>query len=186
MNRQRLLERFLRYVQVDTTANEQQESYPSSSGQWDLGRMLVEELKTIGYADAHQDDHALVWVTIPSNQADAGPTIAFNAHLDTSPETSGKGVKPQVIESYSGEVIQLSGDPQKTISMESNPELQQFLGTTLITTDGTTLLGGDDKAGVAIMMELAETLAEQSSLPHGEVKLLFTCDEEIGLSLIHI
>ena len=186
MNRQRLLERFLRYVQVDTTASEQQESYPSSSGQWDLGRMLVEELKTIGYADAHQDDHALVWVTIPSNQADAGPTIAFNAHLDTSPETSGKGVKPQVIESYSGEVIQLSGDPQKTISMESNPELQQFLGTTLITTDGTTLLGGDDKAGVAIMMELAETLAEQSSLPHGEVKLLFTCDEEIGRGVDHV
>ena len=126
MNRQRLLERFLRYVQVDTTANEQQESYPSSSGQWDLGRMLVEELKTIGYADAHQDDHALVWVTIPSNQADAGPTIAFNAHLDTSPETSGKGVKPQVLESYAGAGLQLSGDPQKTISMESNPDLQQY------------------------------------------------------------
>jgi tripeptide aminopeptidase len=186
MNRQRLLERFLRYVQVDTTANEQQDIYPSSPGQWELGKMLVEELHRMGYANAHQDDHALVWVTLAANQAEPAPTIAFNAHLDTSPETTGKGVKPQVIESYAGETIQLAGDSTKSIHLGTNPELRELMGATLITTDGTTLLGGDDKAGVAIMMELAETLAEQPEILHGEVKLLFTCDEEIGRGVDHV
>ena len=186
MNRQRLLERFLRYVQVDTTANEHQDEYPSSPGQWELGKMLVEELRGMGYENAHQDEHALVWVTLGANQTEAAPTIAFNAHLDTSPETTGKGVRPNVIQSYAGETIQLAGDPQKVISLETNPELSDFMGSTLITTDGTTLLGGDDKAGVAIMMELAETLAERPDIRHGEVKLLFTCDEEIGRGVDHV
>ena len=162
MNSQRLLERFLRYVQIDTTAREGTGSYPSSPGQLELGRMLVEELRNIGLADAAQDAYGIVLATIPATRAGATDTIAFNSHLDTSPETTGAGVKPQVIRNYSGGDIPLPGAAGRVIRAADNPELAALLGKTLITTDGTTLLGADDKAGVAVIMETANWLDRTS------------------------
>ncbi len=184
MNRQRLLDRFLQYVQIDTTAREGLDQYPSSPGQLELGRLVVEQLLSMGISDAVQDEHGIVMGTIPGN-VDA-PTIVFNAHFDTSPETSGAGVKPQVIESYAGGDIPLSGNPEMVITQAKCAELSELVGKTLITSDGTTLLGGDDKAGMAIMMELANTLLENPDIKHGPVRLLFTCDEEIGKGALHV
>jgi tripeptide aminopeptidase len=178
---ERLLERFLRYVQVDTTAVEGAESYPSSAGQRDLGAMIVRELRDAGIEDASQDEHGIVMATVPSSAgATDVPVIALNAHLDTSPETTGAGVQPQVWRGYDGGDLQLPGDPSKVISFQNNPELHSVVGCTLVTTDGTTLLGGDDKAGIAVIMELVSCLAEHPESYHGAVRLLFTCDEEIG------
>ncbi len=180
MNRQRLLERFLRYVQIDTTAREGADVYPSSPGQLDLGRLLVDELRRIGIVDARQDENGIVLATVPSNVPGEVPTIAWCAHLDTSPETSGANVRPQVIEHYGGGEIRLPGAPHRVIRPDENPELLDLIGRTIITSDGTTLLGADDKAGVAAIMEAAQWLVEHPELPHGPVRLCFTCDEEIG------
>ncbi|HUT08969.1 MAG TPA: peptidase T [Thermoguttaceae bacterium] len=180
MDRSRLLERFLRYVTIDTTAREGAQEYPSSPGQLELGRMLLDELRTIGIEDARQDEHGVVLATIPPTSDPPGPTIAFCAHLDTSPETPGLGVKPQVIENYAGGHIALPGDPSRVIRTDENPELDQLHGCTLITSDGTTLLGADDKAGVAVIVETAAWLAEHPEIPHGPVRICFTCDEEVG------
>ena len=186
MDRRRLLDRFLRYVRIETTANDATDRYPSSEGQWTLGKLLVEEAQQMGYASAHQDEHGLVWIEIPSKVSHPVPTIAFNAHLDTSPETTAANVKPQVIERYAGGDIVLPGDPTKVICAADNPDLDACIGRTIITTDGTTLLGGDDKAGVAILMELACTLRERDDLRHGPIRILFTCDEEIGRGVQHV
>lgn len=180
MNRQRLLERFLRYVRIDTTARAETEVYPSSPGQMELGRLLLAELKAMGLSDARQDRHGIVLATIPSTVDYAVPTIAFCAHLDTSPETSGKNVQPQVIENYSGGDLPLPGDRDQVIRAADNPELPALLGRTIITSDGTTLLGADDKAGVAIIMETAAWLCEHPEILHGPIRICFTCDEEIG------
>ena len=177
---ERLLERFLRYVQVDTTAIEGVQEYPSSSGQLRLGAQVVRELHELGIEDAQQDDHGIVMGTIPSNGEKRLPVVAFNAHFDTSPETTGAGVRPQVVRDYSGGDLTLPGDPDQVIRVSENPELSELIGTTLITTDGTTLLGGDDKAGIAVIMELAARLAENPQIKHGPIRVLFTCDEEIG------
>ncbi len=186
MNRQRLLERFLRYVRIDTTAVEAADSYPSSCGQLELGRIVADELRTMGAGDVQQDAHGIVWATIPASKSNAAPTIAFNAHFDTSPETSGTGVNPQVIERYTGGDLPLPGDPTKVITAEHCPALDTLIGHTLITSDGTTLLGADDKAGVAIMVELAQYLWEHPQIEHGPVRLVFTCDEEIGRGPLHV
>ncbi|MGD0384280.1 MAG: peptidase T [Thermoguttaceae bacterium] len=180
MNRQRLLERFLRYVRIDTTAQADAEAYPSSPGQMELGRLLVAELKAMGLSDARQDRHGIVLATIPSTVDYTVPTVAFCAHLDTSPETSGKNVQPQVIENYSGGDLPLQGDKDQVIGATDNPELPALLGRTIITSDGTTLLGADDKAGVAIIMETAAWLCEHPEILHGPIRICFTCDEEIG------
>ena len=220
MNRQRLLHRFLRYVTIDTTAREGARDYPSSPGQLELGRLLVEELHELGIADARQDQHGIVLATVPSTigaaaalsqkgdspPASTPPTIAFCAHLDTSPETTGAGVKPQVIEDYPGGDLVLPGDwpdfraagdcpdfraakmglspsdcPEtRIIRTSENPELEQLRGRTLITSDGTTLLGADDKAGVAVIMEAAAWLVEHPEIKHGPLRICFTCDEEVG------
>ncbi|QDV55628.1 peptidase T [Rosistilla oblonga] len=177
VNRERLLQRFLQYVQIGTSADPHSETYPSSPQQKDLSRVLAEQLVALGVADAHMDDHGLVWGTVPANVAGA-PAIALNSHVDTSPEAPGDDVKPQVIV-YQGGDIPLPEDNQ-VIRVADCPELADLVGKTLITTDGTTLLGGDDKAGVAIIMELVATLIENPQLPHGPVKILFSCDEEIG------
>ena len=179
IHRQRLLQRFLQYVQFDTTADPNCSTYPSSAGQWELGKLLVEQLQAMSVHDAHQDEHGLVWGTIPATVPGPAPTILLNSHLDTSPETTGKDVKPQVIENYQGGDIAL-GSSSLSLNPLNTPQLLGLLGKTLITTDGTTLLGGDDKAGIAIIMELAKHLIENPHLPHGPVRLLFTCDEEIG------
>lgn len=186
MNEQRLLERFLRYVHIDTTANDSAHRYPSCEGQLKLGAMLVAELKAAGIEDAHQDDHGLVWGTVPGTAGADAPVIALNSHLDTSPETTGRGVNPQVIRNYAGGDLHLPGDPSRVIRVADNPELAQLLGRTLITTDGTTLLGGDDKAGLAVIVEVAAHLRENPQIQHGPVRLLFTCDEEIGHGVDHV
>lgn len=185
INRQRLLDRFLQYVRFDTTADANSSNYPSSAGQQELGKLLVQQLKAMSITDAHQDQHGLVWGTVPSTVAGPAPTILLNSHLDTSPETTGKNVSPQVISSYNGEEITL-GTSGLSLNTLNSPALLKLIGKTLITTDGTTLLGGDDKAGVAIIMELAQTLIENPHLPHGPVRLLFTCDEEIGQGTKHV
>lgn len=185
INRQRLLDRFLQYVRFDTTADANSSNYPSSAGQLELGKLLVQQLKAMSITDAHQDQHGLVWGTVPSTVAGPAPTILLNSHLDTSPETTGKNVSPQVISSYNGEEITL-GTSGLSLNTLNSPALLKLIGKTLITTDGTTLLGGDDKAGVAIIMELAQTLIENPHLPHGPVRLLFTCDEEIGQGTKHV
>jgi tripeptide aminopeptidase len=180
MNRQRLLERFLRYVRIDTMAQAETEVYPSSPGQMELGRLLLAELTAMGLSDARQDRHGIVLATIPSTVDYTVPTVAFCAHLDTSPETSGKNVRPQVVENYSGGDLPLPGDANQVIRAADNPELPALLGRTIITSDGTTLLGADDKAGAAIIMETADWLMEHKKIPHGPIRICFTCDEEIG------
>jgi tripeptide aminopeptidase len=190
INHARLLGRFLRYVQIDTTADEAAKSYPSSPGQLTLGKLLADELREMGLKDVEHDAHGLVWATIPSTAKPKSnqplPVIAFNAHVDTSPETTGKNVKPHVIRNYAGGDIPLTGDSTKVIRVAENPELNGLHGKTIITTDGTTLLGADDKAGVAVIMELAHTLVEHPQSAHGKVRLLFTCDEEIGHGIDHV
>ncbi|MFO0850071.1 MAG: peptidase T [Gemmataceae bacterium] len=180
-----LEDRFLRYVRVGTQADEKATTYPSSPGQLELGRMLRDELLAMGYADARQTEFGIVHATIPATVPGA-PTVALNAHVDTSPEFSGKGVNPQVIRGYDGRDIVLPGDPSRVIRVSDTPELAKLVGKTLVTTDGTTLLGGDDKAGVAVIMELARVLSEDKSIPHGPVKVVFTCDEEIGKGVLHL
>lgn len=174
----RLLQRFLRYVRVDTSANPATVAYPSSSGQRELGRLLLDELVAMGAEDAEQDENGLIWATIPSTAGPGLPTVALVAHLDTSPEAPAAGVNPQVIESYAGGPIKLPSG--LVLDTGNSPTLAPLRGKTLITSDGTTLLGGDDKAGVAIIMELAQALIESPQVRHGPVRLLFTCDEEIG------
>jgi tripeptide aminopeptidase len=180
-----LLDRFLRYARVDTQADDRTTAYPSSPGQLVLGKMLRDELAALGLADARQDGHGLVFATVPGNVPGA-PTIAFNAHVDTNPENSGKDVNPQVIRDYPGGDVVLPKDPTKVIRIADNPELSALVGKTIITTDGTTLLGADDKAGLAVIMEAVRTLVENPSIPHGPVAVVFTCDEEIGRGMLHL
>lgn len=174
----RLLDRFLRYVRIDTAADPASADYPSSSGQIELGRVLLDELIAIGAEDAHQDANGLVWATVPSTAGPGLPTVALLAHLDTSPEAPGQGVHPQVVDCYDGGTIELPSG--LVLDPANSPTLTALKGKTLITTDGATLLGGDDKAGVAIIMEVAQHLIESPHLLHGPIRLLFTCDEEIG------
>jgi tripeptide aminopeptidase len=180
-----LLDRFLRYVRLDTQANEKSSTYPSTPGQLVLAAMLRDELRDLGYADARMTEYGIVHATIPGNVPGA-PTVALNSHVDTSPEFSGHNVQPQVIRNYDGQDIVLPGDRSRIITLAESPELKALVGKTIITTDGTTLLGGDDKAGVAVIMEAARILAEDKSIPHGPVKVVFTCDEEIGKGVLHL
>jgi tripeptide aminopeptidase len=186
MDADRLLQRFLRYVTIDTTAREGAKSYPSSPGQLELGRLLVEELRAMGIGDAGQDGNGIVTATVPSSAGGEVPLVAFCAHLDTSPETTGAGVRPQVIRRYPGGDLVLPGDTDRVIRVSESPELEDLVGRTIITTDGTTLLGADDKAGVAAIMETAAWLMEHPERKHGPLRLLFTCDEEIGHGVDHV
>jgi tripeptide aminopeptidase len=181
-----LLDRFCRYVRIDTQADEAAKTYPSSPGQLELGRLLVQELCAMGLADAAQDEHGIVMATVPSTMRQDVPVIAFNSHVDTSPETSGHGVNPIVHPNYDGKDIVLPKDPTKVIRAADNPDLAALVGKTIITTDGTTLLGGDDKAGVAVIMETAAFLMAHRELPVGPVRICFTCDEEIGHGIDHV
>jgi tripeptide aminopeptidase len=181
-----LLDRFCRYVRIDTQSDEKAATYPSSSGQLELGRLLVQELLTMGLKDAAQDQHGIIMATIPATVSHPCPVIAWNAHLDTSPETSGRGVKPIVHASYDGKDIVLPGDPSKVLRVADTPELAALKGKTIITTDGTTLLGCDDKGGVAVIMETAAQLVARPDVPHGPIRVCFTCDEEIGHGVDHV
>ncbi len=181
-----LLERFCRYVQIDSQADEASKSYPSSPGQLELGRLLAHELQAMGVRDAVQDAHGIVLATLPATQNKACPVMAWIAHVDTSPETSGRGVKPQVHRNYAGDDIALPGDPLKVLRVADNPDLLTCLGKTLVTTDGTTLLGADDKAGIAVIMQAADYLMTHPEIPHGPIRICFTCDEEIGHGVDHV
>jgi tripeptide aminopeptidase len=181
-----LLDRFIRYVRIDTQADEKATTYPSSPGQIELGRMLSQELSELGLADAHQDEFGIVYASIPATVPHSAPTIAWNAHVDTSPETSGRNVKPIIHRHYSGDDVVLPGDPTKVLRVADSPGLLAAKGKTLITTDGTTLLGGDDKAGVAVIMEAAARLVAHPEIPHGPIRVCFTCDEEIGRGVDHV
>jgi tripeptide aminopeptidase len=184
--RETALDRFLRYVKINTQSNESSEETPSSQGQFELANLLVKELLELGLSDAEVDEHCYVMATIPSNIPEAHPkfgkvpTIAFLAHLDTSPEVSGENVNPQVIENYDGKDIVLPGDQSVIIRVDENPNLKKCIGHTIVTTDGTTLLGADNKAGIAAIMTLADTLVSNPNILHGEIRICFTPDEEIG------
>jgi len=175
-----LLERFLRYVRIDTKSDESSESSPSTLKQLDLCRLLVEECKALGLDDVSMAENGIVMATIPKTVPHDAPMIVWNSHVDTSPEFSGTNVKPVLHWNYDGTDIVLPGDRSRVIRVAENPELTALKGTTIITTDGTTLLGGDDKAGVAVIMAAAEQLMADRSIPHGPVRVLFTVDEEIG------
>ena len=181
-----LLERFCRYVRIDTQADEKAASYPSTPGQLVLGRLLAEELRALGIRDAVQDERGIVMATLPATVAHEVPTIAWIAHVDTSPETSGHNVRPIVHANYRGGDISLPGDPSRIIRLAENPELSDLVGKTLVTSDGTTLLGADDKAGVAVIMDAAAYLLAHPELPHGPIRICFTCDEEIGHGVDHV
>ncbi len=183
---ERLLERFCRYVRIDTQAVEGAATYPSSPGQLELGRMLKEELTALGLRDAEIDEHGIVMATIGATAGVQAPRIALVAHVDTSPETSGRGVKPIVHRNYDGRDIVLPGDRSKVLRAADNPDLAGAKGKTIITTDGTTLLGADDKAGIAVIMETASYLLSHPEVPHGPIRICFTCDEEIGHGVDHI
>jgi len=183
---ERLLERFCRYARINTQANEKASTYPSSPGQLELGRMLLRELREMGIRDAVQNEFGIVLGTVPGNVARDCPVLAWVAHLDTSPETTAHNVQPQIHRNYDGRDLVLPGDPSKVIRVEANPELATLEGKTILTTDGTTLLGGDDKAGVAAIMEAAQRLMENPHLPRGPIRLCFTCDEEIGKGVVHL
>ena len=181
MNRDRLLQRFLRYVKIDSTAGPESETYPSSPGQLEVGRLLLDELKALGLADAQQNKHGIVMATLPGRgKGQKAPTVALCSHLDTSPETSGANIRPQIINNYPGGDVVLPGNREKVIRVADNHGMESLRGKTLITSDGTTLLGADDKAGVAIIMETAQWLLEHPETPHCPLRIVFTCDEEIG------
>ena len=173
-------ERFLRYVAIDTQSDPTSPSQPSTEKQKDLGRLLVEELLAIGLGDAHLDEHGNVYATVPGNADKKVPVVCFCAHMDTAPDFSGEGVTPRIVENYQGGDIRLSGDPAQIIRAADNPELANQIGNDIITTDGTTLLGADDKAGVAEIVAAAQILIENPDIRHGTIRLLFTTDEEIG------
>lgn len=176
-----LLARFLRYVRIDTQADETSSTYPSTAKQLDLSRLLHEECRDMGLADISITDDGIVYATIPATPGCDAPTIAWFAHVDTSPETSGTNVQPIVHADYQGGDIVLPADTTRVIRVSENPVLECLKGATLVTTDGTTLLGGDDKAGIAVILTAAERLlAAKGDIEHGPIRICFTCDEEIG------
>lgn len=173
-------ERFLRYVTIDTQSDPESPSSPSTEKQKDLGRVLVTELKAMGVADAHLDDYGYVYATIPANTDKKVPVICFCSHMDTSPDVTGKDVKPQMVKNYRGGDITLPGDTTQVIRFAEHPALKNQIGNDIITTDGTTLLGADNKAGVAEIMDAAHFFINNPDVKHGTIKILFTPDEEIG------
>ncbi len=175
-----LVERFMRYVQVDTQSNPFSTTTPTTEKQKDLSRILVEELHDLGIADAELDEHGYVYATIPATSKDSCPVICLCAHVDTSPDCSGKGVKPILHRSYDGSDIILPDDTNQVIRTLEHPYLLKKIGDDIITASGDTLLGADDKAGVAIIMELARYLSMNPEIIHGAVRILFTPDEEVG------
>ena len=173
-------ERFLRYVVIDTQSDPASPTCPSTEKQKDLGRLLAAELQAMGIRDAHLDELGYVYATIPANTEKQVPTICFCSHMDTSPDCSGAGVTPQVVKNYRGGDIVLPGDPTQVIRATEHPALASQIGNDIITSDGTTLLGADNKAGLAEIMDAAHFLMQNPHVKHGTIKILFTPDEEIG------
>jgi tripeptide aminopeptidase len=184
--RRRCTERFLRYVTFDTRSDENSETYPSTPGQLVLARHLVEELQHVGLADAAMDEHGYAMATVPATSSKPEvPVIGFIAHVDTSPEVSGAGVKPLVHEAYDGRDLALPDDPAAVLRLADSPALAQQMGHDIVTASGTTLLGADNKAGVAEIVTAAEYLLAHPEIPHGAIRLAFTPDEEVGRGTKH-
>lgn len=177
---EKVQDKFLRYVSVWTTSDESSSTHPSSLHELDLSRMLVDELKAMGIKDASLDENGYVMASIPSNIDSDVPAVGFIAHVDTAPDASGRDIKPQIIPDYDGKDIPLKGVPGLSLKVSDFPEMLDYKGQTMITTDGTTLLGADDKAGVAEIMVAAEYIMTHPEFRHGPVKIGFTPDEEIG------
>lgn len=179
--KEKLLNRFLSYVKIYSTSDAESETTPSTERQWEIAHYIVEELKTIGLEDVSIDDHGYIMAYVPSNlENDSQPTIGFISHYDTSPDFSGENVKPQVWENYQGEDLILNKESNFTLSPSKFESLQQYIGQTIITTDGNTLLGADDKAGCAEIVTAAEYLIAHPEIKHGRMAIGFTPDEEIG------
>lgn len=178
----KVADRLMRYVQVDTQSDPESTSFPSSSNQFNLAQLLCHELKEIGIEQVELDTYGYVVATIPSNIQEYKPVLCFCAHIDTAPDCAGNGVKPLLHQHYNGQPLVLPDDISQVISVEKYPYLKNFIGKQVITASGTTLLGADDKAGVAIIMELADFLLKNPTVKHGTLKLLFTPDEEVGRS----
>lgn len=180
---EKILDRFLRYVAVDTQSNEESESQPSEAKELDLLRMLRDELQALG-VEAVLDEYGYVMARIPSNVGKDVPSVGFIAHVDTAPDASGKDIRPQIVENYDGGEIPLKGVPGLALKPSEFPEMLHYIGQTLITTDGTTLLGADDKAGVAEIMDAVQYIVEHPEFKHGELRIGFTPDEEIGRGVV--
>jgi len=175
-----VLERFLRYVTIDTQSDPDSPTTPSTEKQKNLGRLLVTELREIGLADADMDENGYVYATLPATSAKTVPVICFCSHMDTSPDCTGANVKPQIVRNYQGGDITLPGDPSQIIRAAEHPALATQIGNDIVTTDGTTLLGADNKAGVAEIVDAMRFLVNNPQIKHGAIKVLFTPDEEIG------
>jgi tripeptide aminopeptidase len=173
-------ERFLRYVVIDTQSDPASPTCPSTEKQKNLGRLLAGELREIGLPDAHLDEYGYVYATLPANTGKRVPVICFCSHMDTSPDCSGANVKPQIVRNYQGGDIVLAADPSQVIRFKEHPALANQIGHDIVTTDGTTLLGADNKAGIAEIMDAVHFLKNNPHIKHGTIKILFTPDEEIG------
>jgi tripeptide aminopeptidase len=179
-------ERFMRYVQIDTQSDPESNTFPSTLKQKDLSNLLVKELKEMGLHDAHLDEYGYVYATLPSNTSKQVPVICFCSHVDTSPDCSGANVKPIIHHHYQGQDIVLPADHTQVLKKDEHPELNNQIGNDIITADGTTLLGADNKAGVAEIMDAVYQMIQHPEIKHGTIKILFTPDEEIGKGVNHV
>jgi tripeptide aminopeptidase len=181
-----LAERFVKYVKIDTQSDPQSTSFPSTAKQKNLGKVLVEELLALGLTDAHLDDFGYVYATIPSNSIKEVPVICFCSHMDTSPDCSGYQVKPIIHYNYQGQDLVLPDDEKVILKLKEHKDLKNQVGNDIITASGTTLLGADNKAGLAEIMEAAAFLVANPEISHGKIKILFTPDEEVGRGVDHV
>lgn len=180
LNTKGVADKFMRYVQVDTQSDPTSNTFPSTEKQKNLAKILVQELLAMGIEDAHMDKYGYVYGTLKSNISEKVPVICFCSHMDTSPDSSGKNVKPLIHKKYQGQDLKLPLDDKITISSKNHPDLLNQIGHDIITASGDTLLGADDKAGIAEIMQAIELLIQNPDIPHGDIKILFTPDEEIG------
>lgn len=175
-----VLDRFLKYIKIETTSDEESQTYPSAAREFDLAKVLQEEMIAMGLKDVSLDEHCYLMATLPANTTKKIPTIGFIAHMDTSPDMSGANVSPQILENYNGKDIVLNKAKNTILNIKEFPELLEYKGQTIIATDGNTLLGADDKAGIAEIMTAVKYLIDHPEIKHGTIKIGFTPDEEIG------
>lgn len=180
INKKQLIERFIKYVTIDTESDPNNPAFPSTENQWDLANVLVENLNVIGMQDISLDENCYIMATLPSNVSHNVPIIGFVSHMDTSPDFTGKNVKPQITENYQGNDIILNKEKNIILSPDYFEDLLQYKGQTIITTDGTTLLGADDKAGITEIVTAMEYLIQHPEIKHGTIRICFTPDEEVG------
>ena len=180
INKKQLIERFIKYVTIDTESDPNNPAFPSTENQWDLANVLVEDLKVIGMQNISLDENCYIMATLPSNVSHNVPIIGFVSHMDTSPDFTGKNVKPQITENYQGNDIILNKEKNIILSPDYFEDLLQYKGQTIITTDGTTLLGADDKAGITEIVTAMEYLIQHPEIKHGTIRICFTPDEEVG------